>query len=172
MNWNVWMLYQDVFRGFLEAVHAPGSGPHRSRWLDERTGAALEKAVEGRSCPAPMAQRIQRWRRTISFRFFLFPFFFYSISSSITDVNALWFCAETTAMNPQFFVQIPRTASAKCHVVVSVTQHYETRDDQPKKKRAMHAIGFAVYEVPTSVTRLTSHFVTEHVIKRSRNFKF
>lgn len=71
---------------------------------------------------------------------------------------------ETTAMNPQFFVQIPRTASAKCHVVVSVTQHYETRDDQPKKKRAMHAIGFAVYEVPTTVTRLTSHFVTEHVI--------
>ena len=67
-------------------------------------------------------------------------------------------------MNPQFFVQIPRTASAKCHVVVSVTQHYETRDDQPKKKKTMHAIGFAVYEVPTTFTRLTSHFVTEHVI--------
>jgi len=72
------------------------------------------------------------------------------------------FHPETTAMNPQFFVQIPRTASAKCHVVVSVTQHYETRDDQPKKKKTMHAIGFAVYEVPTTFTRLTSHFVTEH----------
>ena len=66
-------------------------------------------------------------------------------------------------MNPQFFVQIPRTASAKCHVVVSVTQHYETRTEEPKKTRAMHAIGFAVYEVPPSVTRLTTHFVAEHV---------
>ena len=71
--------------------------------------------------------------------------------------------AETTAMNPQFFVQIPRTASAKCHVVVSVTQHYETRGEEPKRKRAMHAIGFAVYEVPPNVTRLTTHFVAEHV---------
>ena len=92
-------------------------------------------------------------------------------------------------MNPQFFVQIPRTAatSSKCHVVVSVTQHYETRDGLHllgKQKRlgssagsgggsssspgsainrAMHAIGFAVYEVPPNVNRLTAHFVTEHV---------
>lgn len=29
--------------------------------------------------------------------------------------------------------------------------------------RAMHAIGFAVYEVPPNVTRLTAHFVAEHV---------
>lgn len=93
--------------------------------------------------------------------------------------------AETTAMNPQFFVQIPRTTSSKCHVVVSVTQHYETRDglhllSKQKKiggcaggsgsgggssaiNRAMHAIGFAVYEVPPNVNRLTSHFVAEHV---------
>ncbi|XP_057379033.1 calpain-9-like isoform X1 [Daphnia carinata] len=94
---------------------------------------------------------------------------------------------ETTAMNPQFFVQIPRTAatSSKCHVVVSVTQHYETRDGlhllgKQKKmgaagcasgggsgagsaiNRAMHAIGFAVYEVPPNVNRLTAHFVAEH----------
>jgi hypothetical protein len=95
-------------------------------------------------------------------------------------------------MNPQFFVQIPRTAatSSKCHVVVSVTQHYETRDGllllgKQKKNsaggcasggggggsgsgstlnRSMHAIGFAVYEVPPNVNRLTAHFVTEHVI--------
>lgn len=93
-------------------------------------------------------------------------------------------------MNPQFFVQIPRTAatSSKCHVVVSVTQHYETRDGLhllAKQKRiggggggvgtsfnsgsgsainrAMHAIGFAVYEVPPNVNRLTAHFVAEHV---------
>ena len=71
--------------------------------------------------------------------------------------------SETTSTNPQFFVQIPQTASAKCHVVVSVTQHYETRTDEPKKRRPMHAIGFAVYEVPPNVTRLTSHFVSEHV---------
>ena len=104
---------------------------------------------------------------------------------------------ETTAMNPQFFVQIPRTAatSSKCHVVVSVTQHYETRDGllllgKQKKisaggcasgngnsnggggsggsgsalNRSMHAIGFAVYEVPPNVNRLTAHFVAEHVI--------
>jgi len=92
-------------------------------------------------------------------------------------------------MNPQFFVQIPRTAatSSKCHVVVSVTQHYETRDGllllgKQKKNgaggcasgsgsgsgsalnRSMHAIGFAVYEVPPNVNRLTAHFVAEHVI--------
>ena len=39
------------------------------------------------------------------------------------------FFAETTAMNPQFHIQIPRSsasATAKCHVVVSVTQQYET----------------------------------------------
>jgi len=40
-----------------------------------------------------------------------------------------FFVAETTAMNPQFHIQIPRSsasATAKCHVVVSVTQQYET----------------------------------------------
>ena len=37
-------------------------------------------------------------------------------------------------MNPQFHIQIPRSsasATAKCHVVVSVTQQYETN---PGKK--------------------------------------
>ena len=85
-------------------------------------------------------------------------------------------------------------------MVVSVTQHYETRGDpflnastasgglRGNKRshsfsgvgssaaataaagaghlnRQMHAIGFAVYEVPPNVTRLTAHFVAEHVRK-------
>ena len=89
-------------------------------------------------------------------------------SHSINDVVVFLF-AETTAMNPQFYVQIPRTDSAKCHVVVSCTQHYETRAEEDKNRnRTMHAIGFAVYEVPPNVTRLTTHFVTEHVSRRRR----
>ncbi|KAJ8915044.1 hypothetical protein NQ315_016019 [Exocentrus adspersus] len=68
---------------------------------------------------------------------------------------------ETTAMNPQFHVQIPRTSSNKCHVVVSVTQYYETNVIDCKKKRPLYAIGFAVYEVPPSMQRLTPHFVAE-----------
>lgn len=115
---------------------------------------------------------------------FYIPFFFKLLRGPFGNRT------ETTAMNPQFFVQIPRTAatSSKCHVVVSVTQHYETRDgllllSKQKKigtaagcasgggsapgsaiNRSMHAIGFAVYEVPPNVNRLTGHFVTEHVI--------
>lgn len=66
-------------------------------------------------------------------------------------------------MNPQFHVQIPRSSSNKCHVVVSVTQHYETNPLDSKKKKPLFAIGFAVYEVPHSMPRLTPHFVSEHV---------
>ena len=66
-------------------------------------------------------------------------------SHSINDVVVVFLFAETTAMNPQFYVQIPRTDSAKCHVVVSCTQHYETRAEEDKNRnRTMHAIGFAV----------------------------
>ncbi|KAK6628177.1 hypothetical protein RUM43_001989 [Polyplax serrata] len=68
---------------------------------------------------------------------------------------------ETTAVNPQFHIQIPRSSGNKCHVVVSVTQHYETNSDT-KKRKPPYAIGFAVYEVPPSTTRLTQHFVAEH----------
>lgn len=68
---------------------------------------------------------------------------------------------ETTSMNPQFHVQIPRTSTNKCHVVVSITQYYETNMIDCKKKRPLYAIGFAVYEVPHSMQRLTPHFVTE-----------
>nr|XP_023020394.1 calpain-9-like [Leptinotarsa decemlineata] len=70
---------------------------------------------------------------------------------------------DTTSMNPQFHVQIPRTTTNKCHVVVSITQYYETNVIDVKKKRALYAIGFAVYEVPHSMQRLTPHFVTEQV---------
>ena len=111
--------------------------------------------------------------------------------------------AATTAMNPQFHIQIPRSSSAsassgtaagsggggsvaKCHVVVSVTQQYETNPlhsvtgsgsgsgdvaggavgsgrRRKKKKRKLHHIGFAVYEVPPHMTRLTPGYVAEHV---------
>lgn len=73
--------------------------------------------------------------------------------------------SETTAMNPQFHVQIPRANSNKCHVVVSVTQYYDTRPPEEKsgRKKPLVAIGFAVYEVPHSMPRLTPHFVADQV---------
>ncbi len=43
-------------------------------------------------------------------------------------------------MNPQFHIQIPRSsasATAKCHVVVSVTQQYETN---PGKLRVIQIV--------------------------------
>ncbi|XP_025414399.1 calpain-9-like isoform X1 [Sipha flava] len=67
---------------------------------------------------------------------------------------------ETTAMNPQFHIGIPRTPGNKCHVVVSVVQQYET-DPEAKGARPLFAIGFAVYEVPHSTSRLTSQFVAQ-----------
>ncbi|EEB14001.1 Calpain A, putative [Pediculus humanus corporis] len=69
---------------------------------------------------------------------------------------------ETTAVNPQFRIQIPRSSGNKCHVVVSVTQHYETYSIDNKKRKPPFAIGFAVYEVPPTTVRLTQNFVTEH----------
>ena len=66
-------------------------------------------------------------------------------------------------MNPQFHIQIPRSGAAKCHVVVSVTQQYETNVAAAKKRRTLHHIGFAVYEVPPAMTRLTPQYVLEHV---------
>lgn len=66
-------------------------------------------------------------------------------------------------MNPQFRVQIPRATSNKCHVVVSVTQCYETNVTDIKKRKPLFAIGFAVYEVPPSMQRLTPNFVADQV---------
>ena len=48
-------------------------------------------------------------------------------------------------------------------MVVSVTQQYETNVANNKKKRTLHHIGFAVYEVPGNMTRLTPQYVLEHV---------
>lgn len=59
---------------------------------------------------------------------------------------------ETTAMNPQFHIQIPRASAAKCHVVVAVAQQLSAR---------LQAIGFAVYEVPPQAPRLTPHGVQD-----------
>lgn len=72
-------------------------------------------------------------------------------------------------MNPQFHVQIPRATSNKCHVVVSVTQSYETNVTDVKKRKPLFAIGFAVYEVPPSMQRLTPNFVTEQVSFKVHN---
>lgn len=47
-------------------------------------------------------------------------------------------------------------------MVVSVTQYYETIVDE-KKKRTLYAIGFAVYEITSSMTRLTPQFVAHTV---------
>lgn len=80
--------------------------------------------------------------------------------------------SETTAMNPQFVIQIPRGVATKCHVVVAVTQQYggsadnvppaQNNKDQ-KSKSPFHAIGFAVYEAKPNVNRITPQFVAENV---------
>ncbi|XP_028156403.1 calpain-11-like, partial [Ostrinia furnacalis] len=58
-------------------------------------------------------------------------------------------CTETTGTNPQFHVGVGRGgAGGKCHVVVSVTQAYE-----PRARARLHAIGFAVYELPAAAPR-------------------
>lgn len=86
-------------------------------------------------------------------------FYIYSTVNNIT----LFYFLETTAMNPQFHIQIPRMSGNKCHVVVSITQFYETNVIEIKRRRTLYAIGFAVYEVPHSMQKLTTHFITEHV---------
>ena len=118
----------------------------------------------------------------------------WKIPFSVCDI----YSSDTTAMNPQFHIQIPRSGAAKCHVVVSltltilikrflfvlwnrihlrqiisrkshylvqvsVTQQYETNVSNNKKKRTLHHIGFAVYEVPPNMTRLSPQYVLEHV---------
>ena len=46
---------------------------------------------------------------------------------------------------------------------MSVTQQYETNTVNKKKKRTLHHIGFAVYEVPPNMSRLTPQYAVEHV---------
>lgn len=91
----------------------------------------------------------------------LIPFSAISFTAILLPDLHIIFFSETTSMNPQFHVQIPRTSTNKCHVVVSVTQFYETTPLDSKKKKPLFAIGFAVYEVPHSMPRLTPHFVAE-----------
>ncbi|XP_047736943.1 calpain-9 isoform X2 [Hyalella azteca] len=99
--------------------------------------------------------------------------------------------ADTISHNPQFHVQIPRAGLSKCHVVVSVTQQYETAltaslsalNNSPnntitntiasnngssaaaekRRRRVLHPIGFAVYEIPANLSRLTPTFVNNQV---------
>lgn len=86
---------------------------------------------------------------------------------------------DTTAMNPQFLVQIPRGTGIKCHVVVAVTQQY-AQSSQPSynysfnmkkgssSKNAFYPIGFAIYEARPNVNRLSTPFVLENVGRLDR----
>ncbi|GAB6027545.1 hypothetical protein CHUAL_001790 [Chamberlinius hualienensis] len=71
---------------------------------------------------------------------------------------------ETVTCNPQFRVQIHHDGLPKCHVVVSVTQYYEPANSvgERKSRIPLHAIGFAVYEVPFTSARLTQVFVSQN----------
>lgn len=136
-----WMAFDDFAKQFshLDLVHI---GP--DDWMSE---PSLQSKKPWR---AVLARR--RWRSG------------YNAGGSPTYID-------TTSMNPQFHIQIPRSPSlSKCHVVVSVTQQYETNTDalgenKKRKKRKLHHIGFAVYEVPPHMTRLTPLYVAEHVSK-------
>ncbi|XP_042882678.1 calpain-11-like isoform X2 [Penaeus japonicus] len=129
-----WMAFEDFARHFthLDLVHV---GP--DDWMNE---PALHSKKPWR---AVLARR--RWRAGYNA----------GGGPQYTD---------TTAMNPQFHVQIPRAGLSKCHVVVSVTQQYDTylSAQDAKKKHNLHPIGFAVYEIPPNMTRLTTPFVVEH----------
>ncbi|KAK7865864.1 hypothetical protein R5R35_003980 [Gryllus longicercus] len=144
-----WMSFEDFARHFthLDLVHV---GP--DDWMGE---PALHSKQPWR---AVLARR--RWRAG------------YNAGGGPSYID-------TTATNPQFHVQIPRSAAAKCHVVVSVTQAYEPQGaggeggsaggggagggggKRGKKQRELFAIGFAVYEVPPNMLRLTPQFVAE-----------
>ena len=131
-----WMAFDDFAKQFshLDLVHI---GP--DDWMSE---PSLQSKKPWR---AVLARR--RWRAG------------YNAGGSPSYID-------TTSMNPQFHIQIPRSPSlSKCHVVVSVTQQYETNpgDNKKRKKRKLHHIGFAVYEVPPHMTRLTPLYVAEHV---------
>lgn len=69
---------------------------------------------------------------------------------------------DTTATNPQFRVHIPDNGIKKCHMVVSVIQNYHPSYSNENKKKNFVPIGFAIYEVPTNMSRLTTQFVYSH----------
>ncbi|XP_076318104.1 calpain-9-like isoform X2 [Tachypleus tridentatus] len=73
------------------------------------------------------------------------------------------FYIETTAMNPQFHIHIPKNGAKKCHVVVSVTQQYTPGQmTENGKNNSFHSIGFTVYEVPPNIIRVTTQFLLTH----------
>ena len=83
-----------------------------------------------------------------------------------------WWVSETiifvdvTNVALQLFRLCFRWATISFHLTlpqVSVTQQYETNTVSNKKKRTLHHIGFAVYEVPPNMTRLSPQYVLEHV---------
>ncbi|XP_054166643.1 calpain-9-like [Oppia nitens] len=62
--------------------------------------------------------------------------------------------------NPQFYIHIPRTGPNKLHVVVSLTQLYETNHEL--QELSLQNIGFCIYEVPPNTIRLTKAFITNN----------
>lgn len=57
-------------------------------------------------------------------------------------------------MNPQFRIHIPRHCSPKCHVVISLTQKYDSHIKYSSSNKAvnqLHPIGFAIYDVIMSL---------------------
>ncbi|CAG7820655.1 unnamed protein product, partial [Allacma fusca] len=141
-----WMTFVDFIRNFTH-LELVHVGP--DDWLQE---PALQPRKPWR---AVLAKR--RWRRGYN-------------AGGGPD------CVDTTAMNPQFVVQIPRGSASKCHVVVAVTQQYgETASNSSSQgslnnkskdgksgKNVFHAIGFAVYEARPNAHRISTHFVTEN----------
>ena len=70
---------------------------------------------------------------------------------------------DTFISNPQFHIHIPRSSkscSNRLHVVVSITQFYETNKES--QEIVLKSIGFCVYEVPPNTNRLTPAFVANN----------
>ncbi|CAG2168962.1 unnamed protein product, partial [Oppiella nova] len=67
---------------------------------------------------------------------------------------------ETFHTNPQFHVHIPKSGPNKLHVVVSVTQLYETNTEL--QDYSLQSIGFCVFEVPPNTIRLSHAFVSNN----------
>ena len=69
--------------------------------------------------------------------------------------------------NIQMFIALPIIFMNIISVCFPVTLYYDilffSGDPKKRKKRKLHHIGFAVYEVPPHMTRLTPLYVAEHV---------
>lgn len=146
---KIWYFrWQDVVHGFRACVQHAGAGARGAGRLDARARAARQAPVARRARAPPLAHRLQRRRPAALHRYRSRetdagrPL----VISTRTDSDACHrLSPETTGTNPQFHVGVGRggAAGGKCHVVVSVTQQYE-----PRARARLHAIGFAVYELP------------------------